>query len=68
MIFFEISKLDYAYEDEPVLKNIHLSYDNKDFFSVIGPNGAGKSTLIKLILGLLEKNIILNFFPLKKKT
>ena len=68
MIFFEISKLDYAYEDEPVLKNIHLSYDNKDFFSVIGPNGAGKSTLIKLILGLLEnKKHNIKFFSLEKK-
>ena len=66
MLFFEISKLNYTYDKEVVLKNINLSYDSKDFLSIIGPNGAGKSTLVKLILGLLKsKNI--NFKNLNKK-
>ncbi len=68
MKFFQISNLNYAYDEELVLKNINLSYDNKDFFSIIGPNGAGKSTLIKLILGLLEsKKQNIEFFSLRKK-
>ncbi|EKO0396967.1 ATP-binding cassette domain-containing protein, partial [Campylobacter coli] len=54
MLFFEISNLNYAYNNETILKNINLSYDSKDFLSIIGPNGAGKSTLVKLILGLLK--------------
>ncbi|EAL7308753.1 ATP-binding cassette domain-containing protein, partial [Campylobacter coli] len=44
MLFFEISNLNYAYNNETILKNINLSYDSKDFLSIIGPNGAGKST------------------------
>ncbi|TKX30311.1 metal ABC transporter ATP-binding protein [Campylobacter sp. MIT 12-5580] len=53
MKLFELSKLNYAYDKEMVLKDINLSYDTKDFLAIIGPNGGGKSTLIKLILGLL---------------
>ena len=53
MKLFELSKLNYAYDKEMVLKDINLSYNTKDFLANIGPNGGGKSTLIKLILGLL---------------
>ncbi|TQR26682.1 ABC transporter ATP-binding protein [Campylobacter sp. MIT 97-5078] len=53
MKLFELSKLNYAYDKEMVLKDINLSYDTKDFLAIIGPNGGGKSTLIKHILGLL---------------
>lgn len=68
MKVFQISNLNHAYDGEFVLKNIHLSYDNKDFLAIIGPNGAGKSTLIKLILGLLEnKKHDIEFFGLEKK-
>ncbi len=68
MKFFQVSNLHYAYEDELVLKNINLSYDSEDFFSIIGPNGAGKSTLLKLILALLEcEEGSIEFFSLSKK-
>ncbi|EAJ3282894.1 ATP-binding cassette domain-containing protein, partial [Campylobacter jejuni] len=67
MLFFEISNLNYAYNNEIILKNINLSYDNKDFLSIIGPNGAGKSTLVKLILGLLKSKNEIHFKALQKK-
>ena len=67
MLFFEISNLDYAYENETILKNINLSYDNQDFLSIIGPNGAGKSTLVKLILGLLKSKNEIHFKALQRK-
>ncbi|AJC87049.1 cation ABC transporter, ATP-binding protein [Campylobacter insulaenigrae] len=54
MELFNISNLNFAYNNEYVLKDINLHYDNNDFLSIIGPNGGGKSTLIKLILGLLK--------------
>ncbi len=67
MLFFEISNLNYAYNNEIILKNINLSYDNKDFLSIIGPNGAGKSTLVKLILGLLKSKNEIHFKALQRK-
>lgn len=67
MQFFRISNLSYAYKEEPVLQNINLNYDSKDFLSIIGPNGAGKSTLLKLILGLLENKKSIHFSNISKE-
>ncbi|AJC93389.1 cation ABC transporter, ATP-binding protein [Campylobacter volucris] len=61
MELFQISNLNFSYNEELVLKNINLSYDNNDFLSIIGPNGGGKSTLIKLIFGLLKSKNIIEF-------
>lgn len=66
MELFRILNLNYAYEKELILKNISLSYDNKDFLSIIGPNGAGKSTLIKIILGLIKSKTKVEFLNIKK--
>ncbi|TKX31053.1 metal ABC transporter ATP-binding protein [Campylobacter estrildidarum] len=66
MEFFCIRNLNYSYNQEYVLKNINLSYDNKDFLSIIGPNGAGKSTLVKLILGLLNSKNAICFSGIKR--
>lgn len=38
----------------PVLEDVSLDVQPRDFLGVIGPNGGGKTTLLKLILGLLE--------------
>jgi len=52
MPVIEIQNLSFAYEKEPVLENINLTVEEKDFLAIIGPNGGGKSTLLKLILGI----------------
>lgn len=67
MLFFQIRHLNYSYDKNLILKNIHLDYDSADFLSIIGPNGAGKSTLIKLILGLLDAKSHIRFFNLTRK-
>ncbi|TQR29198.1 metal ABC transporter ATP-binding protein [Campylobacter sp. MIT 99-7217] len=54
MKLFELKNLSFAYDKEPVLENINLSYDDQDFLAIMGPNGGGKTTLIKLILGLIS--------------
>ncbi|MCV3395388.1 metal ABC transporter ATP-binding protein [Campylobacter lari] len=65
MKLFEIKNLNFAYNNEIVLKNINLIYDNQDFLSIIGPNGGGKSTLIKLIFGLIQSKNTIYFSNIK---
>lgn len=48
-----IKGLNFAYETEPVIKNVALDIHPGDFVGIIGPNGSGKSTLLKLMLGIL---------------
>ena len=50
----EINNLCFSYnEDEEILKDISLSFDNKST-AIIGQNGAGKTTFVKLLKGLLK--------------
>jgi zinc transport system ATP-binding protein len=39
---------------QPVLEDISLTVNEREFFAIIGPNGGGKTTLVKLILGLIR--------------
>ena len=48
-----IKGLTFAYDEEPVLRDISLNFQAGEFTGVIGPNGSGKSTLLKLIGGIL---------------
>ncbi|MBN1948438.1 MAG: metal ABC transporter ATP-binding protein [Candidatus Cloacimonetes bacterium] len=50
----ECNGLGFSYQKQPILKNIDLLVEERDFMAVLGPNGGGKSTLLKLILGLLQ--------------
>ncbi len=54
MSVIDIEDLSFAYDSDPVLENINLHVQKRDFLAIIGPNGGGKSTLLKLILGLLK--------------
>lgn len=49
-----IENVTFAYNGEPVLKNVNLRVAPSEFVWVVGPNGGGKTTLIKLILGLVR--------------
>ncbi len=53
MTILEIKNLEFSYNGETVLKDVNLTFRQKDFIAIIGPNGGGKTTLLKLILGLL---------------
>lgn len=50
----ELKHVTAGYEGHPVLKEVNLQVNEKDFIGVIGPNGGGKTTLLKIILGLLK--------------
>lgn len=43
----------YYSKNEPVLKDIHLEFDQRST-AIIGQNGAGKTTFVKLLKGLLK--------------
>jgi zinc transport system ATP-binding protein len=50
----EVKDVSFAYDDEPVLKDVSLNVHKGDYLGIIGPNGGGKSTLVKVMLGLLK--------------
>ncbi|WP_299152758.1 ABC transporter ATP-binding protein [uncultured Christiangramia sp.] len=50
----QLKNVSFAYDTEPVLKNIHMNIKPAENISIIGESGCGKSTLLKLIYGLLH--------------
>ncbi|PIU19683.1 MAG: ABC transporter ATP-binding protein [Elusimicrobia bacterium CG08_land_8_20_14_0_20_59_10] len=50
----EIKKLNKAFGDKVILKDISVDIEGGELFSVIGPSGIGKSTFIKCLIRLLR--------------
>ncbi|AVR44735.1 ABC transporter ATP-binding protein [Christiangramia fulva] len=50
----QLQKVTFAYDTEPVLKNISFKIKKGQHISLIGESGCGKSTLLQLIYGLLH--------------
>ncbi|MEA2040330.1 MAG: ABC transporter ATP-binding protein [Thermodesulfobacteriota bacterium] len=49
-----IDNVSFSYNGSPVLEDVNLTVDERDFLCIVGPNAGGKTTLLKLILGLLK--------------
>ncbi|EMA35451.1 metal ABC transporter ATP-binding protein [Halobiforma nitratireducens] len=47
-----VEDVTFAYDGQPVLRDVTMSVDEGDFVGLIGPNGSGKTTLLKIMLGL----------------
>jgi len=50
----ELENVGFSYNSRPVLENVSLTVNEKEFVWIVGPNGGGKTTLVKIILGLLQ--------------
>jgi len=46
----DVSSVDFAYEEEQILKNMNLSIQENEVIGIQGKSGSGKSTLLKLLM------------------
>ncbi len=46
----DIKHLDFAYDQDAILKDFNLEIQEKEMLGIIGPSGCGKSTLLKLLM------------------
>lgn len=50
----ELMDVSFSYDFRPILEDLNLKLNARDFTAIIGPNGGGKTTLLHLILGTLQ--------------
>ena len=46
----DVSSVDFAYEEEQILKDMNLSIQENEVIGIHGKSGSGKSTLLKLLM------------------
>ena len=49
-LVIESKNLSYAFENQPIVKNLNLTIQRGDRLGIIGANGSGKTTLLRLLL------------------
>ncbi len=47
----ELQNIVKAYGDVTVVKHVHLTIEEGEFFTLLGPSGCGKTTLLRMIAG-----------------
>ena len=65
-----------AFNNEVVLNNINLYFNDKEFLTLLGPSGCGKTTMLKIIAGFLKPTsgdvlfdgVRINDVPANKRT
>lgn len=69
----KLENINKSYNNELILKNINLYFEDTGFISILGPSGSGKTTLLNIISGLIKpdsgtiqyNNLLLNKFNRK---
>jgi len=46
--------VSFAYEEEPVLKDVSFDLGQGQTLAIVGPTGAGKSTILNLLIGFYD--------------
>ena len=65
----DISNVDFAYDEEQILKNMNLSIRENEVIGIQGKSGSGKSTLLKLLMRFWDVsggNILVDGIDIKK--
>jgi len=50
----KLHNISFAYDNDPIIKQINCSFESGNFYSILGPNGSGKTTLLDLISGFIR--------------
>ena len=50
----ELKNISHAFGRNEVLKDVDISIEDGEFFTLLGPSGCGKTTLLRLIAGFTE--------------
>lgn len=71
----QLKNIDFSIGKNRIIKDINLTINDGEFFSILGPSGVGKTTIFKIITGalnpdrghiLVDDNII-NDVPIEKR-
>ena len=51
-IAIELKNVNKSFDKIPIVSNLNMQVNDKEFISILGPSGCGKTTILKLIAGL----------------